>query len=81
MPQPAAAESVDISDDNLVYTFHLREDAVWSNGDPVVATDFEFAWQQALNPEVASDYAYMLFFIHNAEALPGTGKWSGPTWV
>ena len=56
-PQPAAAETVDISDDKLVYTFHLREDAVWSNGDPVLATDFEFAWQQALNPEVASSYA------------------------
>lgn len=76
-PQPAAAESVDISDDNLVYTFHLREDAVWSNGDPVVATDFEFAWQQALNPEVASDYAYMLYFIHNAEPyFNGEVEWS-----
>lgn len=76
-PQPAAAESVDISDDNLVYTFHLREDAVWSNGDPVVATDFEFAWQQALNPAVASNYAYMLFFIHNAEAyLEGEVEWT-----
>lgn len=75
--QPAAAESVDISDDNLVYTFHLREDAVWSNGDPVVATDFEFAWQQALNPDVASSYAYMLFFIHNAEAyLEGEVEWT-----
>ena len=67
VPQPAGAETVDISDDKLVYTFHLREDATWSNGDPVVATDYEFAWQQALNPEVASDYAYMLYFIHNAE--------------
>ena len=77
VPQPAAAESVDISDDKLVYTFHLREGATWSNGDPVVATDFEFAWQQALNPEVASSYAYMLFFIHNAEAyLEGTCEWS-----
>ena len=67
VPQPAGAETVDISDDKLVYTFHLREDATWSNGDPVVATDYEFAWQQALNPEVASDYAYMLYFIHNGE--------------
>lgn len=76
-PQPAAAESVDISDDKLVYTFHLREDATWSNGDPVVATDYEFAWQQALNPEVASDYAYMLYFIHNAEPyFNGEVEWS-----
>lgn len=77
VPQPAGAETVDISDDKLVYTFHLREDATWSNGDPVVATDYEFAWQQALNPEVASDYAYMLYFIHNAESyFNGEVEWS-----
>lgn len=77
VPQPAGAETVDISDDKLVYTFHLREDATWSNGDPVVATDYEFAWQQALNPEVASDYAYMLYFIHNAEPyFNGEVEWS-----
>ena len=77
VPQPAGAETVDISDDKLVYTFHLREDATWSNGDPVVATDYEFAWQQALNPEVASDYAYMLYFIHNPEPyFNGEVEWS-----
>lgn len=77
VPQPAGAETVDISDDKLVYTFHLREDATWSNGDPVVATDYEFAWQQALNPKVASDYAYMLYFIHNAEPyFNGKVEWS-----
>ena len=77
VPQPAGAETVDISDDKLVYTFHLREDATWSNGDPVVATDYEFAWQQALNPEVAFDYAYMLYFIHNAEPyFNGEVEWS-----
>ena len=59
---------MDISDDQLVYTFHLREDGMWSNGDPVTAGDFAFAWQQALNPDVAADYAYFLFFIKNAEA-------------
>lgn len=77
VPQPAGAETVDISDDKLVYTFHLREDATWSNGDPVVATDYEFAWQQALNPKVASDYAYMLYFIHNAQPyFNGEVEWS-----
>ena len=76
VPQLAAAESVDISEDKLVYTFHLREDGTWSNGDKVTANDFAFAWQQALNPDVASSYAYMLFFIHNAEAyLEGTCEW------
>lgn len=74
--QPAAAEKVDISEDGLVYTFTLRDDGVWSNGDPVTADDFVFAWQQALNPSVASDYAYMLFFIQNAEEyLNGKCEW------
>lgn len=68
VPQLSAAETVDISDDQLVYTFHLREDGMWSNGDPVTAGDFAFAWQQALNPDVAADYAYFLYFIKNAEA-------------
>ena len=75
-PQPSAAETVDISDDQLVYTFHLREDGMWSNGDPVTAGDFAFAWQQALNPDVAADYAYFLFFIKNAEPyLNGEVEW------
>lgn len=74
--QPAAAETVDVSEDGLVYTFTLRDDGVWSNGDPVTADDFVFAWQQALNPKVASDYAYMLFFIQNAEEyLNGKCEW------
>ena len=77
VPQLGAAESVDISDDETVYTFHLREDGVWTNGDPVTANDFAFAWQQALNPDVASDYAYMLYFIHNAQPyFNGEVEWS-----
>lgn len=56
----AIAESVDVSEDGLTYTFHLREDANWSNGDPVTAADFVFAWQRAVDPEVASEYSYML---------------------
>lgn len=57
---PAIAESYDLSDDGLTYTFHLREDANWSNGTPVTAADFVFAWQRAVDPAVASEYAYML---------------------
>lgn len=76
VPQPAAAESVDVSEDNSVFTFHLRDDGKWSNGDPVTANDFAFAWQQVLSPEVAADYAYFLFFIKNAEAyLGGECEW------
>lgn len=55
----ALAESVDTSEDGLTYTFHLK-DAKWSNGDPVTASDFVFGWQRAVDPDVASEYAYML---------------------
>lgn len=64
---PGAAENWDYDEDTLTYTFHLRKDGVWTNGDPVTAKDFEFAWSQALNPDVASEYAYFLYFIKNAE--------------
>lgn len=57
---PAIAESYELSEDGLTYTFHLREDAVWSNGEPVTAADFVFGWQRAVDPSVASEYAYML---------------------
>ena len=56
----AIAESVDVSDDGLTYTFHLRDDANWSNGEAVTAADFVFAWQRAVDPEIASEYSYML---------------------
>ena len=64
----AAAEDIIISDDGLTYTFKLRKDAVWTNGDTVTAEDFAFAWSEVLNPEVAAEYAYFLYFIENAEA-------------
>ncbi|EUJ41335.1 peptide ABC transporter substrate-binding protein [Brochothrix campestris] len=54
-----AAEEPKISDDNKKYTFKLREDAKWSNGDDVTAADFVFGWQKAVNPETGSQYAYM----------------------
>ncbi len=56
----ALAESYELSEDGLTYTFHIRQDAVWSNGTPVTAADFVFAWQRAVDPAVASEYAYML---------------------
>lgn len=67
-PSPGAAEKWDISPDGLKYVFHLRANAKWSNGDPVTANDFEFAWKRALNPDFASENAYMLFPIKNAQA-------------
>jgi oligopeptide transport system substrate-binding protein len=72
---PAIAESYDLSADGLTYTFHLRADANWSNGDPVTADDFVFGWQRAVDPEVASEYSYMLSDIgqikNAAEILAG----------
>ncbi|WP_102028337.1 peptide ABC transporter substrate-binding protein [Salirhabdus sp. Marseille-P4669] len=61
----------DISDDSLTWTFHLREDAVWSNGDPVTAHDFVYAWQRAVNPDTGSEYGpYMMSgVIKNAKAI------------
>ena len=73
---PAAAEEIEISDDGLTYTFKLRKDAVWTNGDTVTAEDFAFAWSEVLNPEVAAEYAYFLYFIENAEAYyKGECEW------
>lgn len=71
-PINALAESYEISDDGTVYTFKIRDDANWSNGTPVTAADFVFAWQRAVDPAVASEYAYMLSDIGqvvNAEAI------------
>ena len=65
-PQLAAAEKYEVSHDQLVYTFTLR-DAKWSNGDPVTAEDFVYSWQWALNPENASPYASILYPIKGAQ--------------
>lgn len=59
-PQPAMAESVDISEDALTYTFHLREGIKWSNGEPVTAADFKYAWLKTLDPDTASEYAFII---------------------
>ncbi len=61
------AEKMDISDDNLVYTFTLRKDAKWSDGEPVTAKDFEYSWVRALTKETAAEYNYQLFYIKNGE--------------
>ncbi|MFJ7950467.1 peptide ABC transporter substrate-binding protein [Lysinibacillus sp. NPDC096418] len=66
-PEAAMAESWEISDDLLTYTFKLR-DAQWSNGDPVVASDFVYAWKWALNPNNLSEYSSLLYAIKGGEA-------------
>ncbi len=56
----ALCDHYELSDDGCTYTFYIREDANWSNGTPVTAADFVFAWQRAVDPAVASEYAYMM---------------------
>ncbi|MGE6349156.1 peptide ABC transporter substrate-binding protein [Bacillus mycoides] len=68
-PIPAVAKSFERSEDGKKYTFDLRKDAKWSNGDSVTANDFMFAWKRAVNPETASQYAYMLFYLKNAKEI------------
>ncbi|MBG0966624.1 peptide ABC transporter substrate-binding protein [Bacillus sp. SRB1LM] len=68
-PIPAVAKSFKRSEDGKKYTFDLRKDAKWSNGDNVTANDFIFAWKRAINHETASQYAYMLFYVKNAKEI------------
>lgn len=71
--QPAEGIAIDheASDDGLTWTFNLRDDAEWENGDPVTADDFVYAWQRAVDPDTASEYGpYMMNgVIKNAEAI------------
>jgi ABC-type oligopeptide transport system, periplasmic component len=61
------AKNWDISDNLTTYTFHLRDDAVWTDGKPVRAQDFEYAWKRNLDPRTASPYAYILYYIKGGE--------------
>ena len=61
------AERWEVSPDGLRYTFHLRADARWSNGDPVTAEDFIRSYRRMLSPEIAAEYAYKLFHVVGAE--------------
>ena len=65
---PAVAERWDISEDGLVYTFYLRDNAKWSNGDAMTAEDFVLSWQRALMPALGNQYVGSLYVIKNAEA-------------
>ncbi len=67
-PVPAVARAWTISADGKTYRFQLREDARWSNGDPVSADDFVFSWRRLLSPRLGAEYAYQLYPIVGAEA-------------
>ena len=55
--EPAAAESYEVSDDGLVYTFKLRENGKWSDGEPVTANDFYYAWMRGIDKNTAAEYS------------------------
>ncbi|MHC5037104.1 MAG: peptide ABC transporter substrate-binding protein [Planctomycetota bacterium] len=68
-PRPGVAESWEVSEDRLTYTFHLRKNAKWSDGEGVTSADFIYSWERALKPETASEYAYQLYYVENAKAF------------
>ncbi|MCL6250275.1 peptide ABC transporter substrate-binding protein [Altererythrobacter sp. KTW20L] len=65
-PAPGVAESWESNDDFTVWTFNLR-DTQWTNGDPVLASDFVYSWQRILSPALGAEYAEMLYVIRNAD--------------
>lgn len=68
--QPGVAKEMPKeSNGGKTLTIELRKDAKWSNGDPVTAHDFEFAWKRVVNPETASEYAYIMYDLKNAEDI------------
>ena len=69
-PIPGVAQSWTVSPDGKIWTFHLRK-ALWSDGKPVTAGDFVFAWRRLLDPKTASRYAYNLWPVKNARAVNG----------
>ena len=66
---PGVAETWEISPDGRAYTFHLRRNARWSNGDQVTARDFAGSWQRTLSPRRAGNIGYQLHYIRNGRAL------------
>lgn len=66
---PGVAQSWSNDETHTRFTFHLRKNARWSNGDPVTAHDFLKTWKRTLSPEMAAEYAYIMYFIEGAEAF------------
>jgi oligopeptide transport system substrate-binding protein len=67
-PRPGVAERFEVSPDGRTYTFHLRQ-ARWTDGEPVTAADFVYAWRRALEPATGAPYADILYFIEGARAF------------
>ncbi|WP_323717559.1 peptide ABC transporter substrate-binding protein [Paracoccus aminovorans] len=70
-PVPGVATGFELSEDRRTYTFHLRPEARWSNGDPVTAADFVHAWRRLADPATGSEYAWFIELMHveNASAV------------
>ena len=68
LPEKGSAISWDVSPDGRRYVFHMRPEAQWTDGTPVTANDFVFAWKRLQEPEIASEYAYLLHGVRHAEA-------------
>lgn len=68
-PEPGVAERWDVAPDLMSYTFHLRKNAKWQNGDPVTAKDFLYSFQRMLSPKLAAEYAYMHWVVKGAKAF------------
>ncbi|HEY4485373.1 MAG TPA: peptide ABC transporter substrate-binding protein [Nitrospiria bacterium] len=79
-PRPAIANSWEVSSDGRVYRFHLREDALWSDGVRVTAADFEYSWKRLLDPETGAEYAYFLYDLEGAEDY-NSGRLKDPSAV
>jgi len=68
-PANGMAKDFEVSEDGKEYTFYLQEDAKWSNGEPVTAADFVYAWKKALHPDTFSPHAYLMEPIKNAKGI------------
>lgn len=73
-PVPGVAESWDISADGKNYVFHLRKNARWSDGRPVTAHDFTYAWRRLQDPALGGEYAYIMHMVRWAEARNTYGE-------
>lgn len=66
---PGVAESWEVSEDGLTYTFHLNPDAKWSDGEQITAQDFVYSWQRLMNPDTAAPYAFIGEYLKNGLAV------------
>lgn len=67
--EPGMATKETVSKDGLTYTFNIRKNTKWSNGDPLTAADFAYSWKRTVNPKTGSQYGYLFSGIKNADAI------------